>query len=199
MVISKMDPVGGGGQNEDLPLPQTRTVIGVIISDVLQFFSDYGWFLLIGLAIGIFIWRKYGAAQWSQYAGTFSEGTAMAAMKKDDDANTILARHEAMLAARQRMQEEQNRLSIIAKEEMAKREEEKRQQKIAEWELHKKGGGYRSKTHVPDEQAPSSSSKLNKPQNKKPLRQDDYSPLSGGGGGTYRPTGRRGFGSGGGG
>jgi len=191
-----MDPTGGerdGGQ-------QVHKSAGHPLAAVFEFLGDYGWFLLIGVAVCAFLWKKYVADQLSTYASSTVNHATAAAVKKDDDANSVLARHEAMLAARQRMQEEQDRLSAIAKEEIAKREEEKRQQKIKEWELHQKGGGYRSKIHQPEEQPSTSSSRLNKSQPKKPLRQSDYNPLSGfGGGSSYRPSGRRNFGGGGGG
>jgi len=192
-----MDPPTGDGQNGGQP--ESREFGHGISTTVYTFLSDYGWFVLIAIAICAYLWQKYVSESWSQYSSTLSQTTTTAAAKKHDDANAVLARHEALLAARQRMQDEQNRLSAIAKEEMAKREEEKRQQKIKEWELHQKGGGYHSKTHQPDEPATSSTSRLNKTQPKKPLRQNDNNPLCGSdGGSSYRPAGRRNFGGGGG-
>jgi len=192
-----MDPTGGDDVEETLPRSDADGAD--IRLSVFAFLTEYGWFLLIGIALVAYLWQKYGAEYWSRHTSTMSQDP-IGVVKKDDDANSILSRHEAMLAARQRMQEEQNRLSAIAKAEMAKREEEKRQQKIKEWELHQQGGGYRSKTHYAEDQASSSTGQLKKkPQDKKPLRPNDYNPLSGSGGCNYRPTGRRGFGGGGGG
>jgi len=187
-----MDPTGDT-ENDDPRILTSPPESG--FPDIYGFLADYGWFLLIGIAIAVVVWQKYLAENLRHVK--FGPDS-VSVVKKDDDARAIMARHEAMLAARQRMQEEQDRLSAIAKEEMTKREEEKRQQKIEEWERHKKGGGYRGKVHLPEEQTPASSSKSNKSQGKKPLRPTDYNPLSGSSGGcNYRPS-RRNFSAGGG-
>jgi len=193
-----MDPTGGAenAENGEPRILSSAPNTGWF-PDIYGFLADYGWFLLIGIAVAVFVWQKYMAEQWRTISALGQDQISV--VKKNDDANAIMARHEAMLAARQRMQEEQHRLSAIAKEEMAKREEEKRRLQIEEWERHKKGGGYHSKSHVAEEKPSPSGTKLNKSQAKKPLRPNDYNPLSGSGGGSnYRPSRRFGGGGGGG-
>merc|ERR1712003_334021 len=89
-----------------------------------------------------------------------------------------LNRLEAMRRAREKLQAEVDAAAAIEAEKLKEREEQQRQEKIEDWERHKKGMGYRSKTSKPTSEPA------------KTLKADNFNPLMGHGssGGGFRPS-----------
>jgi selenoprotein S len=179
------------------------SVLGIYAS-VVQFLQQYGWFLLLGVVLAFFVKQKL-----QEYLAKRPRSQSSPQDLHRYDSETALKRQEAFEASRRRLQEKLDAESAKFAEEQKKREEEKRKQKIAEWDKHLEGKGYRSKYRPPQENSdgpscsasgsatgttPSSSSSSKKP--KQTYRAANFNALtgSGGGGGTYRPSPRRGGG-----
>lgn len=158
---------------------------------VVEFLQAYGWILLFGLLVCLYIKSKLSPA-----VRKYKKKLEDTIESKKFDANKAQSRLEGMEAARRRMQEQLDAQAARHAEQMKQREEEKRKQKIEDWDGHLQGKGYRSKFKAKDEETPSTST-LKTEKKSKPLRQSDYSPLSGGSGGdscSWRPGVRRGGG-----
>uniref|UniRef100_A0A3Q3X4V2 Selenoprotein S n=1 Tax=Mola mola TaxID=94237 RepID=A0A3Q3X4V2_MOLML len=147
------------------------------------FLSQYGWYLLVVIFLVYLIIQHLNKSS----------------SQRDRNAVLVARNQEAMEASRRKMQEELNAKAAIFREKQKEQEEEKRRQKIEIWDSMQQGKSYKgtAKLSQTTEEASSSSAVL-KPKDKKPLRNADYNPLTGQGGGScsWRPS-RRGPSSGG--
>ncbi|XP_067351019.1 selenoprotein S-like isoform X1 [Channa argus] len=174
-------------QKENTPLKNSD--LGHVSQFVGEILAQYGWYLLI-LSVLVYLLIEHLSkriSRWRSY-------TAL------QDAALVAKRQEAMELARRRMQEELDAKAAMIKEKQEQQEEEKRRQKIEIWDSMQQGKSYKGSaklSQTPEED--SSSTTVLKPKTaKKTLRRNDYSPLTGQGGGScsWRP-GRRGPSSGG--
>lgn len=183
---------------EKLQNETPESVLG-IYSTVIQFLQQYGWFLLLAVILAFFVKNRL-----QQYLASRPRSQSSPQDLHRYDSETALKRQEAFEASRRRLQEKLDADSAKFAEEQKKKEEEKRKQKIAEWDKHLEGKGYRSKYRAPEEsEGPSSSasdsatgSSSSSRRPKSTYRAANYNPLTGGGGGGggYRPPARRGGG-----
>jgi selenoprotein S len=180
---------------------ETPASVQMIYTSVIQFLQQYGWFLLFGLILAFFVKQRL-----QQYLAKRPSSQSSPQDLHRYDSETALRRQEGFEASRRRLQEKLDADAAKFAEEQKKKEEEKRKQKIADWDNHVQGKGYRSKYKPTDNSdgpscsssgsatGTSSSSSSKKP--KTTYRAQDYNPLtgSGGGGGGFRPAARRGGG-----
>lgn len=178
--INVVDDEGFVPKNED-----PEFVTGIFNTGV-GFLQQYGWFLLLGVLVLLYIKSKLDPK--IRQMKTKAEDVSY---QKKFDPDTAQRRLEAMERARMRLQEEHDAKAAVYAEQQKQREEEKRKQKIEEWDSFQEGKGYRSK-YKPKDESPESSQRNMKPKPK--LRQSDYNPLMGGGGAGYRPARRSGGG-----
>ncbi|XP_030045607.1 selenoprotein S-like [Microcaecilia unicolor] len=148
--------------------------------------ADYGWYIFFGgIATFLVIQRLVGSLRQRQ-----SDAPEASAV----DPAMVVKQQEAMAAARLRMQEELDAQAEKYKEKQRLLEEEKRRQKIEMWESLQEGKSYKGTPRKTQElPAQASMSSTARKSEQKPLRRNDYSPLSGNSGGScsWRP-GRRG-------
>ncbi|KAL5254805.1 hypothetical protein ACHWQZ_G014293 [Mnemiopsis leidyi] len=147
-----------------------------IVSYIWSVFEGHGYLILLGAIITYYLYQKS------------VDHLEKKIQKKKDGAQSNLSpeeqmnRMEAMRRARDKLQAEVDAAASAEAEKMKEREELQRQEKIEDWERHKKGMGYRSKSSRPTAETSSKSSKTLKPEN--------FSPLMGHGssGGGFRPS-----------
>ncbi|XP_071441873.1 selenoprotein S-like [Hetaerina americana] len=160
---------------------QTPEFLSAFINSGSNFLSDYGWYIVILASVSYYIWTKKAKYVYGQWKKQMDEKDYAAKYHKDP--TIFQSIQETMEANRRKMQEE---LEIKAKQYMEKQkemEEAHRLERIADWERHEKGLGYRSKFKVKEEDSGTSSQKPVKP-NLRP----EYNPLMGSGGSSgYRP------------
>lgn len=186
----------GGGQEE---VPKSRPLENSTPTFLVDTFylgvgllERYGWLILIGLVILVFLWSKL-KPYWKELQNKWERQQEIA----NFDPIKAARQQESMENARRRLQEKQDAKAAKFMEDQKLADETRRKEKIEDWDRHQEGKGYRTKRYKSpeDSEQSSPSSKPKKP--KKPLRKSDYSPLSGGGSGfSYRPP-RRGAGGGG--
>lgn len=174
------------------PEPQNRdlSLLGMAVGDVL---SHYGWYLLAVTAVLYLLIQYFYRRRSETLRNSPSPQT-------QQDASLVAQRQEAMEASRRKMQEELDAKAAMFKEKQKQQEEDKRRQKIEMWESMQQGKSYKGNAKVTQnaEEPGSSATPLKPKTEKKPLRNADYNPLTGQGGGScsWRP-GRRGPSSGG--
>jgi len=187
---------GAAGAPPGVPPLQNQTPelitsgLGVVISLVEQ----YGWFILIGVAVIAYIANKYKPSyeSWSRHREDMREAEER---KKDPDRSYAV--QLSMEQARLRMQETVSANAEVKRMKDAEIAEKKRLEKIEEWERHKQGKGYHSKSATKPDDTNTTNNTL-KSKRSKDFR-PAYNPLGGDGGGSsgYRPsrsTGRSGGG-----
>lgn len=165
---------------------QTPELISSIFSNGLVILEQYGWFIILGILLLLYIVHKLKPTinQLKQKAEHVREA-------KKFDPDTAHQRLEKMEAARRRLQEEYDAKAAKFAEQQKIKDEEKRQQKIQDYEDKLAGKSGRSKFKK-EEEMPTT---INKSKGKPRLRQTDFNPLMGGGGSSgYRPPQRRGGG-----
>lgn len=186
-----------GGQEEENPKSRplensTPTFLVDTFYLGVGFLERYGWLIVIGLVILVFLWSKL-KPYWKELQNKWERQQEIA----NFDPIKAASQQERMEDARRRLQEKQDAKAAKFMEDQRVADEARRREKIEDWDRHQEGKGYRTKRYkCPEDSAQSStSSQPKKP--KKPLRKSDYNPLSGNGGGfSYRPP-RRGAGGGG--
>lgn len=162
------------------------------------FLENYGWFIVFGVIILIFLWSKL-KPYWRDLQRRWEQQRDIA----NFDPIQAASQQERMEDVRRRLQEQHDAKAAKFIEDKMVEEENRRKERIEDWDRHQQGKGYRSKRFKSPDESPqtSDSTKPKKPDkkpDKKPLRRSDYNPLSGDGGGfSYRPP-RRGAGGGGG-
>merc|ERR1719370_782357 len=124
-------------QNETPQLLSTG--VGLVVSVV----ESYGWFLLIGFLLVIFLYQKFRPSyeKWKREQNDRQEEELR---KKNPDRSYAI--QLSMEQARMKMQE---RVTVDAEAKRirdAEIAEKKRLEKIQEWENHKQGKGYHSKS-----------------------------------------------------
>ncbi|XP_002738710.1 selenoprotein S-like [Saccoglossus kowalevskii] len=188
-----MDRVADGMPEEDVPLqpPENETpdLVKGGLNDVTVFLGQYGWYIIFAIVAFFFLKQKL-----QPKIHKFQKKREENSYYTRYDASTIESRQEAMMRARMRMQEEHDEKAKIAEEERKKKEEQKRQERIEDWDRHQQGKGYRSKYRPQEEPSPSTSGKKENKAPKPKLRQNDYNPLMGAGGGASFRRARRGGG-----
>ncbi|KAM6980589.1 selenoprotein S [Aplochiton taeniatus] len=169
--------------------------LSFLLPAVGAFVAEYGWHLLF-MAAGIYFLIQHLSKRRA------IQGNASSAAEEFQDPSVVERRVEALEASRRRMQEELDAKAALFRERKLQLEEEKRKQKIEIWESMKDGKSYKGNSKIKQsttEEATTSASVLKPKTDKKPLRNSDYNPLTGEGGGAscvWRP-GRRGPSSGG--
>ncbi|KAK3699676.1 hypothetical protein RRG08_062467 [Elysia crispata] len=130
---AQAEPEAGDLKNED---PE---FVGVVKDTVLGTLQQYGWFILIGIAIIVYLYNRYRPQleQWRDQREADS-------YKKMDE-GVAYSRLEAMERARQRMQAQLDEQAKEFAEKQRQKEEEKRQARLEDWDRHQQGKGYRSK------------------------------------------------------
>lgn len=158
------------------------------------FLENYGWFIVFGVIILIFLWSKL-KPYWRDLQRRWEQKRDIA----NFDPIQAASQQERMEDVRRRLQEQHDAKAAKFIEDKMVEEENRRKERVEDWDRHQQGKGYRSKRFKsPDESPQTSDSTKPKKPDKKPLRRSDYNPLSGDGGGfSYRPP-RRGAGGGGG-
>ncbi|RUS83922.1 hypothetical protein EGW08_008336, partial [Elysia chlorotica] len=113
--------------------------VGVVTDAVLGTLQQYGWFILIGIAILAYLYNRFRPQldQWQEKRETDSY--------KKMDAGVVHSRMEAMERARERMQAQLDEQAKAFAEKQRQKEEEKRQARLEDWDRHQQGKGYRSK------------------------------------------------------
>ena len=161
---------------------------------LVSYVESYGWLLLIAACILAYVYQKY-KPQYLKWKQTQDDRHEAELRKKNPDHSHNM--QISMEQARMRMQEKVSAEAEIKRAKDAELAEKKRQEKIQEWENHKQGKGYHSKSKVVKDDTQEATGVL------KSKRSNDfrpaYNPLGGGGGGSsgYRPsrnTGRSGGG-----
>ncbi|XP_045207327.1 selenoprotein S-like [Mercenaria mercenaria] len=187
---AQQQPNTEGEEGHPNVLVNENPLSGVFFT-VVEFIQGYGWIILFGLVVCLYIKSKL-----SPTVRKYKQKIEETIESKKFDSTKALSRLEAMEASRRKMQEQLDAQAARHAEQMKQREEEKRKQKIEDWDGHIQGKGYRSK-FKPKEEQPTSRS-TSQTEKKKPLKPSDYSPLSGGDGGScaWRPGQRRGGGGG---
>jgi len=173
---------------------ETPTFLVDSFYSVMYIIQAYGWFILLALAVLYLLYRRF-----QPHLDSVRSRREQEQELHRYDANEVFRRQEAMDAARRKAQEEYNAQAARFAEERQKKEEEKRKEKIADYERHLEGKGYRSKYRPPSPSQNQTASASSGGQTKKKTtyRQTDYNPLTGTGGGAgYRPSGSRGGASG---
>lgn len=156
------------------------------------FLERYGWLIVIGLVILVFLWSKLKPF-WKELQNKWERQQEIA----NFDPIKAASQQERMEDARRRLQEKQDAKAAKFVEDQKLADETRRREKIEDWDRHQEGKGYRTKRYKSPEDSVQSGSSSQPKKPKKPLRKSDYSPLSGNGGGfSYRPP-RRGAGGGG--
>jgi selenoprotein S len=180
------------GDTEEIVHPtklvnETPAALQDIFYFLVSMVTRYGWFMLFALVLILVLHKRlqtYLESFWSR------REEEQDLHRYDNDA--AYQRQMAMDAARLRMQREFDQTAAKYAEEQQKKEEEKRKEKIADWDRHQEGKGYKSKYKPPPTADDASGGPL--PKKKTTYRQTDYNPLTGEGGATcsYRPPAARG-------
>jgi len=179
---------------------ETPAFLLEVFYTVMYVVQAYGWFIFFGLILLYLIYKRFQP---------HLESMRVRREQEQDlhryDTNEVFRRQEAIDAARCKAQEAYNAQVAHFAEEQKKKEEEKRKEKIADYDRHLEGKGYRSKYRPP---SPSNNTSGSAPpaggsgtKKKTTYRQSDFNPLTGqGAGATFRPSGSRSnaFGGGGG-
>jgi len=155
---------------------------------VLHFFENYGWFILIGSILAVYLVTKLKPFinKWINQLQDYSS-------KKTDDPNQIFIQQEMMERSRQLMQEKVSRDAQKMKEKKLQHEAEKRRERIEDWDRHQLGKGYRLKSKRPQDDSKPELPRTVKPKPKRVLRPNDYNPLMGHrSGSNYKPPSRGG-------
>lgn len=181
---------GANQEDGQAPVPPVNTnpeFVTQTFSSVIVFLQQYGWFVLFGIVVLLYIKSKL-----DPHFRKFKRQAEDVIEQKKYDPDTAQRRLEQMERARMKLQEQHDAEAAKYAEKQRIKEEEKRKQKIEDWENHQKGGGYRSKTKPKEEQ------EVSKPLKPKArLRNNDYNPLMGDSSSSYRPPRRSGGGGGG--
>lgn len=182
-----------GAPGTQSPQNETPEFITNSFGSLVSILESYGWFILICLCGLMYLYQKYKPSyeKWKQEQDDLREAEER---KKDPDRSYNMQLN--MEEARRRMQERASADAEIKRQKDLEIAERKRQEKIEEWEKHKQGKGYHSKSKLKQEETVEPSTKTLKA--KKTFR-PEYNPLGGDGGGSshYRPSGRGGFSGGG--
>lgn len=164
------------------------------IVDVVQ---TNGWLFLVLIVVAWFAKQKLEAYLREKRK---RDGDAAHAKDPDELLDLQLRREERI----RRLQEQQDAASAVAAEKQREKEEQERKDRIQEYDDFLTGKGYKPKSRHNDSSASTETSDASAPPPQLPnrprqrLRDNDYSPMMGGGGsGGYRPA-PRGGGSGGG-
>ncbi|VDI25586.1 selenoprotein S [Mytilus galloprovincialis] len=178
-------PQGNQEQGQEVPVNQNPQFVTETFSFVIEFLQQYGWFVLFGFVVLIYIKVKL-----DPHIRRVKKKAEDVIEQKKFDPDVAQRRMEQMERSRQRLQEQHDAEAARYAEKQRIKEEEKRKLKIEDWENHQQGKGYRSKVKPKEEQD------INKPLKAKPrLRTNDYNPLMGDmGGASYRPPRRSGGG-----
>lgn len=178
--------------NDGIPKSKTPTFLVDSWYLGVAFLERYGWFIVLGIIILVFLWHKL-KPYWKELQNKWERQQEIA----NFDPIKAASQQERMEAARRRWQEQQDAKAAKFVEEKMLAEEEKRKERIEDWERHQQGKGYRSKRFKSPDESTQAQNSLKPKKPDKPLKKSDYSPLSGGGSGfSYRPP-RRGAGGGG--
>lgn len=185
---------GAENEQQSAGIPKNKAPTFLVDSWSLgvSFLERYGWFIVLGLIILVFLWQKL-RPYWKDLQDRWERQREIA----NFDPIKAATQQERMEDARRRWQEKQDAKAAKYMEDKKLEEEEKRRERIEDWERHQQGKGYRSKKFKSSDESNEAQGVAKPKKSDKPLRKSDYSPLSGGGGGfSYRPS-RRGAGGGG--
>uniref|UniRef100_A0A646QDD4 Selenoprotein S n=1 Tax=Hemiscolopendra marginata TaxID=943146 RepID=A0A646QDD4_9MYRI len=148
-------------------------------NSVLDFIQSNGWLILLVCAIVCLLWKHIRAKFWL-WEQSRSREKFFAAYHQDP--KLVLERQEALEASRKRLQEQHDAQAELFLAKIKKREVGKCQDKVNEWEKLKVGAAYRSKLKLEEEPPPK---RKTLPKSK---IKNDYNPLMGSGGTSFRPS-----------
>jgi len=182
------------------PGPEAESKMGFSVQDALgstlEFVQGNGWVLLV---LGIGVWYGWGKLEAWLRKRRAQQQDGLHARDPDRLLEQQLRREERI----RQLQEEQDRSAAAELERQREREEQKRKEKLEDWDAFQAGKGYKAKSrHQANGTAESDAvvdAAASAPRPRRPpMRDNDYSPLSGGGGSSgYRPAPRGGgFGGG---
>jgi len=187
-------PAMGNNAEQSVPKNLTPELLSTGVGTIITTIESYGWLILILTLILFYLYHKYKPTykQWREKQELLKEEEQS---KKNPE--LFYDRQLKMEQARQRLQEKVVADYAAKKERENELAELKRQKKIEEWEKHKEGRGYHSKSAIKPSTEPSADAKTLKPKKKSDYR-PEFNPLAGGGGGTsgYRPSRRMNSGGG---
>ena len=170
---------------EQPPVNENPEFVTQTFSSVIAFLQQYGWFVLFGIVVLLYIKSKL-----DPHVRKIKKKAADVIEQKKYDPDIAQSRLEQMERSRIRLQEQHDAEAARFAEKQRIKEEEKRKAKIEDWENHQQGKGYRSKIKPKEEAEPK---KPLKPKAK--LRENDYNPLMGNySGASFRPPRRSGGG-----
>jgi len=144
-----------------------------VVSSIWSVFEAHGYVILVGAVITYYVYQKL--VDYLEQKVQSKRDGVQSNLSPEEQMNRL----EAMRRAREKLQAEVDVAAAVEAEKIREREEQQRQDKIEDWERHKKGEGYRSKT-----------SKTTTEPKKKSLKLDNANPLMGHGtsGGGFRPS-----------
>uniref|UniRef100_A0A8C4QN83 Selenoprotein S n=1 Tax=Eptatretus burgeri TaxID=7764 RepID=A0A8C4QN83_EPTBU len=158
------------------PRNQDPSIIQDAAEMVGGLLSQYGWFLLLGIAVLCALYYYFQPLLHSRLAAWTQR---KAEVLHISDPETVQKRHEAMHASRMQMQQQMDAASALFMEKQKMREEEKRREKILAWERSQEGMSHRGQAKLSQAvAAEASASTVSQPQ-KKTLRPNDHNPLDG--------------------
>lgn len=177
----------------EVPQNKAPEILLTGLDTIRLIFETYGWLILIAISVAIYFYQKYKPTyeKWRQKQELLKEEERN--KKNPEEAYNVQLKMEE---ARRKLQEKVLADYAVKKEKENILAEQKRLQKIDEWEKHKEGRGYHSKSKkAPEESTDVNAVKPLKPRRKNEFR-PEFNPLGGGGGGSsgYRPSRRSGGG-----
>ena len=191
-----MDDGDGIVENEEeifhQPAAASSTIGSIfsVLGSSFEFVQSNGWFILIAACIAYYLYT-----QWQRRQSEASRNGGSARVELNNPRHIEHAK--AIEEARLRQQAAFDAAKLKYLEEKKLKEEKLAQEKAEEWERHKQGLGYHSKTKKPEESQEDQLGKLglsSQNKDKKPrLRGADYNPLTGSstnpsGPACYRPS-----------
>ncbi|PVD27246.1 hypothetical protein C0Q70_12401 [Pomacea canaliculata] len=128
--------------NPSSPLNETPSTVTNTVATVWQYVEQYGWFI-IGIAVAVLLLKNRLQPQLDRWRSQREDGR-----NKKIDPVEAQSRLEALERQRQRMQEMMDRQAEEFKQKQKEKEERARLERIADWENHEQGKGYKNKTRT---------------------------------------------------
>ncbi|XP_065345867.1 selenoprotein S B-like [Cloeon dipterum] len=118
-----------GSQGEESVHPEVLQqeepeIVTTILDGVASIMQIYGWYIFVGIAVGILAWHKWLRQKYWNWQREKDEREYAAKYHKNPDIGVGRFREEAMLTARRKQQEELARASALYAEQEKERQEE---------------------------------------------------------------------------
>lgn len=128
-----------------------------LVSYVWSFVESNGYLCIIGAIVAYYVYQK--SVSYLEDKVKKNRNGVQSNLSPEEQMN----RMEAMRRAREKLQAEVDKAAAIEAVKMQEKEEKQRKEKIEDWERHKRGEGYKSKTKAST------------------LKKDNFNPLMGSG------------------